>query len=291
MIINDCPELMFIPASVNLYNDGYEFLQVPDEAYLKASPSRIRAWNILCQQVLNQWKDDSLSDYDKEIAVDRYLVQHCRYTTEEGGSREGYVDVDESIRAAYGALVMGRAACVGYANAMMYVMRCLDIPCIAANGYIYRDALRYGHKWNIIQIDGSWYHYDATWNDWGSAALLADFFPYLNLSTLEIRKSHADDFSRQLLDFKNPQCNATRDNYYVRQNQMVGENWREEIPALIRKAVQAGKTALGLRFTDAAAYEDAMDAMERLGCETLFPDAPDMVFHTDAFVDFLYFSW
>ena len=292
VIINDCPELMFLPQSENLFQDGLAFLQAPDEDDLKAIPGRIQSLNALCQAVLDQWNTDSLTDYEKEIAVDRYIVQHCVYTVEEDYSRAGSFQIDDSIRIASSALVGGNAACVGYANAMLYAMRYLHIPCVAANGYYYaKDGIRYGHKWNIIQIGGSWYHYDATWNDWDSSALLADFFPYLNLSTLEIRKSHADDFSRQVLDFKNPQCNATRDNYYVRQNQMVGENWRDDISALLQNAVQAGKGALGVRFTTADAYQDALSTLLRLGCDAVFPGVDGIAFVSDDFVDFLYFYW
>ena len=99
---------------------------------------------------------DGMSDYEIAKALHDYLALNNEYDMRyySGGMpRISYT--------AYGALVNRTSVCAGYALAYERLMDQVGIPCeyvtgMTTNGY---------HAWNIIQIDGEWYHVDVTWDD------------------------------------------------------------------------------------------------------------------------------
>lgn len=60
---------------------------------------------------------------------------------------------------AYGALVRHTAVCQGYSLAFEMLMEEVGIPCVT----VVSDELK--HAWNMVQVDGEWYHVDLTRND------------------------------------------------------------------------------------------------------------------------------
>ncbi len=65
-----------------------------------------------------------------------------------------------NYHSAYDALVRHEAVCSGYALLFQKIMDRLDIPC-----YVYIDDQEIAHAWNIVNLDGSWYQIDCTWDD------------------------------------------------------------------------------------------------------------------------------
>lgn len=97
--------------------------------------------------------EPGMTDYQKELALHDYVVEHCSYS-------HGNPDNENEYRA-YGALVEGEAVCNGYAEAMALLLSCVDINNEVITGRA-DDEL---HAWNLVEIDGAWYHLDATWDD------------------------------------------------------------------------------------------------------------------------------
>ena len=54
-----------------------------------------------------------------------------------------------------------RSVCNGYAKAAQYLLNDLGISCIIVNGTTNGDS----HAWNIVEVDGAYYHMDTTWGD------------------------------------------------------------------------------------------------------------------------------
>lgn len=65
------------------------------------------------------------------------------------------------FRSPYDALVSHQTVCTGYALLFQRYMDVLGIECTTAAG------IRNGglHMWNIVNVDGQWYHIDTTWDD------------------------------------------------------------------------------------------------------------------------------
>lgn len=90
---------------------------------------------------------EGMSQWQTALSIHDYLVTHIRY--------------DETLthRDAYAALTLGTTVCSGYAELYMYLLHRVGIN----SRYVSSEAMNHG--WNVVQIDGVWYHVDATWDD------------------------------------------------------------------------------------------------------------------------------
>lgn len=104
---------------------------------------------------------------------------------------------------AYGALVEGVAVCEGYAEAFQYLLHRAGIQSFLALGTSQGGA----HEWNIVRIDGNYYHADLTWDDQGSYLLHS----YFNQTDTVISEDHA----LYATDYALPICSAEDANYFV----------------------------------------------------------------------------
>lgn len=97
-----------------------------------------------------------MSAYEQEKAIHDYLVRHIEYDLAVVGRTEPHAS-----STAYGALVLGKAVCGGYAEAFKLFMDLLGIECYVVVGS--GDGIP--HAWNMVELDGDYYHIDVTWDD------------------------------------------------------------------------------------------------------------------------------
>lgn len=143
-----------------------------------------------------------MTDYEKELAIHDYIVSNCEY---------GYTqNADEYAYRAYGALVQGKAVCNGYAEAMALLLKCAGICSDIVTGTAGGEL----HAWNIINLDGSWYQIDATWDD--PLPDRGDFSGHMYFNVTD--EIMADTHTWQ----KNPdmECTSWEYNYY-NQNDLI----------------------------------------------------------------------
>lgn len=96
-----------------------------------------------------------MSEYEIAKELHDYLALNCAYDAYwEYNNAPAIVT---NAHTAYGALIEGAAVCEGYALAYMAMLRYNGIECIYVSGGT--------HGWNIVKIDGEWYHVDVTWDD------------------------------------------------------------------------------------------------------------------------------
>ncbi len=111
-------------------------------------------------KVIEEHISDDMSPLEKEMAVYKWLTANCNYDHRHyeipnSAPRESYEP--------YGAIVDGKAVCLGYATAFQLFMDVLDIECITVVGGAFSS--REDHAWNMVKIDGEWYCVDATWDE------------------------------------------------------------------------------------------------------------------------------
>lgn len=92
----------------------------------------------------------NLSDVEKVKAAHDWLVENVHY-----------VDRPGKDQTAYSALVEKQTVCAGYANALKLMLDKMGIPNHTKMGTITGGEL---HLWNIVELDGQWYHVDPTWD-------------------------------------------------------------------------------------------------------------------------------
>lgn len=108
------------------------------------------------------------------------IILNCSYSFET-----------ENASNAYGALIEGNAACEGYSRAMAYLCGKIGIPCEIITG----NANNVYHMWNMVEVDGKWYHIDLTWDDPVFSVEVADYisYDYFNISDTQIFRNHTAD--------------------------------------------------------------------------------------------------
>ena len=89
----------------------------------------------------------SMNNYDKIKAFHDYIVNSTIY--DEENRFESYT--------AYNLITSGISICGGYSDIMAIYINQLDIK-------NYKITSR-NHIWNLVELDGTWYHLDATWDD------------------------------------------------------------------------------------------------------------------------------
>lgn len=102
-----------------------------------------QAVNALMEQVIAE----NMTQWEMALAVHDYLIVNSCY--------------DETLQrnTNYDLLVNGTAVCSGYAMAYLDIMTRLGIECR------FVESQPMAHAWNMVKIDGQWYHIDLTHDD------------------------------------------------------------------------------------------------------------------------------
>lgn len=119
---------------------------------------------------------DSMSNYDKIKAFHDHIINNTIY--DEDNTEESYT--------AYNLITTGKSICGGYSDIISIYLNIIGIQ-----NYKITSP---NHIWNLVNLDGVWYHIDATWDDPvasdGNQYLIHNFFmisteELLNLDKVE----------------------------------------------------------------------------------------------------------
>lgn len=159
--------------------------------------------------------NDGMSEYEKELALHDALA-----------ARVVYVET-EHAHDAYGALVEGKAVCEGYAEALQCLLHAAKIQSLIATGSSINPTTnaQEGHAWNIVRIDGRYYHTDLTWNDQGSTL----YHAYFNITDTTVKEDHTVDDAA----FPLPVCISYESNYFVKTEKVISEYSIDSISNLL----------------------------------------------------------
>ena len=120
------------------------------QSYLM-TPEQANYVEINVQDILKSIVRNSMSDLEKVKAVNDYIVSQTVYTKE----------THSSPHSAYTVLAERGGVCQGYALLAHLMIQKLGIETKYIVGYVGEI----GHAWNLVKLEGQWYHLDTTWND------------------------------------------------------------------------------------------------------------------------------
>lgn len=95
---------------------------------------------------------DNYSDYEKILFANDYLCTNYKYDTR-------YYTSNVYISNAYDFFKEGKGVCQAYTLVFMAIMDELGIR----SDVVSSEAMN--HIWNLVELNGKWYHVDVTWND------------------------------------------------------------------------------------------------------------------------------
>lgn len=121
----------------------------------------------------------TMNAHEKVRIIHDYIVANVAY--------------DESLTrySAYDALTSGKTVCNGYALLASKLLKQAGIENRIISGYASDgEGEAELHAWNLVKLDGKWYHVDCTWDDPVPDQKGRVLYAYYNLSDEQIKKDH-----------------------------------------------------------------------------------------------------
>lgn len=102
-----------------------------------------------CLNAIKEMNVDGKSDYDKALALCKWVNKHIKYKSSEVflGDQSGMQGMME-----------GWGVCNAYATLTCYLGRCLGLDVLYESGDAWNDR----HAWDLVKIDNEWYYIDPT---------------------------------------------------------------------------------------------------------------------------------
>lgn len=123
---------------------------------------------------------EGLSAYDKY----RYLG----YALSLCAEYDYYVHEDRLNETPWGALMEGRAICLGYTNTMLWLCEKADLRCSAISGYASWNGEEHG--WNLAWLEEGSYYMDITWCDQHGEPGTRDWDSYFMVTEARLLEDH-----------------------------------------------------------------------------------------------------
>lgn len=124
-------------------------------SYNKAyTEEEINEINTIVDKVIEEKITNNTPTKEKIKIIHDYIIDNTKYDKLKYENKD---DNTYKSTTAYGVLVEGYGICNGYADAMAIFLNKMNI----INYKISND----NHIWNLVYLDGNWYHLDLTWDD------------------------------------------------------------------------------------------------------------------------------
>jgi len=185
----------------------------------------------------------TLKEIDKEKAIHDHIASMVKYK-----------DVDAPYsHEAPGALLYGIGVCEGIAKAFKYLADRVNLKSIVVIGTSNAHGNENGHAWNIVEIDGLYYHLDVTFDTTIADGSLR--YDYFNLSDEEIKTNHSWIVAI-------PIC-YTSYNFYYKEGMFFFT--KTELASYIRKRSRKDNTII----FQVPLFEDEKETAIKVVCDTV----------------------
>ncbi len=195
------------------------------------------------------WKDArEVRDYWERIKfVHDAIIDMTSYDQESyelGDAADAMMDAYSN--SAYGPLVEGVALCGGYAKLFELVMNRLGYVC----EYITGTADGGPHAWNLLWLDGEYYHVDVTWDDPDREDGMR-LYNYFCVNDAMIEKTHTADS-----EYKDVKASSTKYNYHVHESLYLAKYDYTSVENIV--TANKSEKVISIRFADKKVKEDAV---------------------------------
>lgn len=218
----DCPEIF--------YASTFQYSFYEDSTLLKMKPVYLFEKNKIKEhQIAMTARVEKLTrvvkeknDLEKEQYIHDFICENVTY---------------DKLKKQYsheilGPLGQGVGVCEGIAKSVKILCDQLSIPCIIAiSENNPQKLIKYRHAWNVIRINGVWYHLDATFdNTLGKKEIRYDYF---NLDDKGIYKDH------EPVIYKVPTC-IEGDHFYYKEKKLSFTK-QEDVEKRCQQSIKKGK--------------------------------------------------
>lgn len=167
------------------YGGDYTLGITVNKAY---TDEEINAINEVVDKIIKEKITNSTPTKEKIKIIHDYIIDSTEYDKLKYENKE---DTTYKSNTAYGVLIEGYGTCNGYADAMAIFLDKLNI----INYKISNDE----HIWNLVYLDGTWYHLDLTWDDpISDINVNRDTYFLITTNTLEKLNDGTHNFDKEI---------------------------------------------------------------------------------------------
>lgn len=246
MLYLDEVRLFYIDTEI-LYNLDYSTNYVTDLdiSYLytkEQTESMQKEIDTRTDEILSQITPE-MTDYEIVELIHDEIITSCTYTL---------VGNSSYITSIYGVLARNEAQCQGYARTFSYLCNLCGIETDIALGVANEE-----HMWNMVKLNGKWYHIDLTWDD-PDKAEFPDFvrYDYFCVTTdrmLELRTIEGNSHTLPEAD--------SDDLEYYNYHGLVADSVEEARELFCKEAVRISEnkgSTVQFRCSTSEVYEEVM---------------------------------
>lgn len=179
-VLGNSPEFFYVRNSLHYRYKANGYVTSLSFSYSMGTQKRKEAtafYQTEISRIVTETENLCETDVEKALYVHDLLIASFRY------------DEDETVYDAYHFLSEKKGVCQAYALTYMAILREMDIPCF------FVKSTEMNHAWNLVRIDGSWYHVDLTYDDPRPDRPGRVLHEYFLLSDEAIRKAAVPHYS------------------------------------------------------------------------------------------------
>lgn len=248
-------------------SEGSTVIQLYSYISAEECNSELRKLEKNVDKILNGLKP-GLTEFERELYIHDSIVNLSVYSTGVKSLSDGWRHF-----ASVGLINDGTAVCEGYAKGTQLLLSYAGIECTLINGKSKNEL----HMWDLVKIDGEWYHLDVTWDDVEDGTT----YKYFNLNDKYINIDHSisknyselsDDEicgtktgKKELFNLDIPKCTSEKNNFFVKKAILINsledsENYFH-ITGFIVDAVISGKNSVYIRVGESIDYDSAVNTL------------------------------
>lgn len=253
LVYNQEPRLFYMSAKIKVGKLFY--LTKDSEAINKMQQDIDSVVDKLVQEAAGK-----STTFDKLMVFHNYLVLNSTFELKD----EVNGNYNTTIYNAFGSgAAQGNIQCQGYAKAMQYLCDRAGIRSMVVTGETEKGQ---SHAWNVIDVDGSWYNLDCTWDDPILSTanyknlrhcffLVPDSWIH-NITHFKVSQKKMSSGS-YITYFTPPACTETAQNYFVKNGLVYNDKASADaaIRAEIKRAAEDGSRSAQIMVGSKDVYD------------------------------------
>ena len=251
LVSYDHPELFYVNYSKLSYLQGtLGFTYQPDYVFPLTQIKRLESTlQIQAEKILEEMKNNQISTpYAKVRWIHNYLIRYVSY------DYKSLQNNNPSAHCIQGVLQENSAVCEGIAKTFLYLCDQEQIPAALVVGSADGSELGVNddmlHAWNLVSLEGSWFHIDPTFDLCQSQAVKANRYDYFCLSDEEMMRDHIFE--------KKVECVSNEKSYFCQTKCLIKNS--SELRTYIQKRFAAGRRVFYFKIVaDLRKMDKALD--------------------------------
>lgn len=191
-----------------------------------------------------------LDDYGITKYIYCYVIEHTNY-------KKGCAH-NQNICSVF---LYNESVCLGYTKAVQYLLRKQGIESTIVCGTM-KEQL---HGWNLVKLDGQWYHLDATWGDasysYGEGQNTSIGENEANFDCFLIRDEDIMKSHEIMKKEEYPIANSVTYDYFRKENRFFTQYDETRLEKIVKETLADGKMRVAIKASSSQVLEELVEKL------------------------------